>query len=427
MKNLISKSFIDKDIIILLAVVILVAAVIIILNIPKNKAKKNPVRFYRNNFFMLKDKVNNIYIYVYEHKKNDNHNDLYLPKDNVFPYLGKVYINNDNGFIINDVYFSSERIGVDNYYDKDNTILINKHSSEGSRSYGYDPETFAEITFKTKLDDTSKSQIEYVIEFKPYDSIVDYVGDNIKKTLREPVKIEGTFEIIREDEAEIIRLHNTDILGLYNDKSILFSSERIFSLNVFNFDYLFINGKEKINSSINGVREFSDEFLKDKINENKDIVASYVKESEKRHWKSLMNENILNYIDNYADYYNELKEFKSFNILYYDDKTISLYKRVSKLEDLQLAEIDNMFMTFELGSQKLISPYLKDLVNDAEKLLKEYNAPSDFYSNIDNLIFGVTDSFIIIMKEKGYGKIFIDNNNMKEYINKEHYLAYLFD
>ena len=140
-----------------------------------------------------------------------------------------------------------------------------------------------------------------------------------------------------------------------------------------------------------------------------------------------MNENILNYIDNYADYYNELKEFKSFNILYYDDKTISLYKRVSKLEDLQLAEIDNMFMTFELSSQKLISPYLKDLVNDAEKLLKEYNAPSDFYSNIDNLIFGVTDSFIIIMKEKGYGKIFIDNKNIKDYINKEHYLAYLFD
>ena len=336
---------------------------------------------------MLKDKVNNIYVYAYEHKKNDNYNDLYLPKDNVFPYLGRIYINNDNGFIINDVYFSSERIGVDNYYDKDNPILINKHSSEGSRSYGYDPETFAEIKFKTKLDDTSKSQIEYVIEFKPYDSIVDYVGDNIKKTLREPVKIEGTFEIIREDEAEIIRLHNTDILGLYNDKSILFSSERILSLNVFNFDYLFINGKEKINSSINGVREFSEEFLKDKINENKDIVESYVKESKKRHWKSLMDDSILNYIDNYADYYNELKEFKSFNILYYDDKTISLYKRVSKLEDLQLAEIDNMFMTFELSSQKLISPYLKDLVNDAEKLLKEYNAPSDFYSIPKQLYF----------------------------------------
>ncbi|WP_157149307.1 hypothetical protein [Brachyspira pilosicoli] len=406
MKNLITK-FMDKDIIILLAVAILIALVIIIINIPKNNAKKNPVRFYKNNFFMLKDKVNNIYVYVYEHRTNDNYNDLYLSR--------------------NDVYFSSERIAVKNYYDKDNPILTTKHSSYSNRSYGYETETFAEIKFKIKLDDTSKSQIEYVIEFKPYDSIVDYVGDNVKKTLREPVKIEGTFDIIREDETEIIRLHNVEIFNLLDYKSILFMSERIFSGNVFNFDYLFINGKEKINSSINGVKEFSDEFLKDKINENKDIVESYVKESKKRHWKSLMNESILNYIDNYADYYNELKEFKSFNILYYDDKTISLYKRVSKLEDLHLAEIDNMFMTFELGSQKLISPYLKDLVNDPEALLKKYNVPRDFYSNIDSLIFGVTDSFIIIMKEKGYGKIFIDNKNIKEYVNKKHYLAYLFD
>ena len=46
----------DKDIIILLAVVILVAIVIIIINIPKNNAKKNPVRFYKNNFLCLKIK-----------------------------------------------------------------------------------------------------------------------------------------------------------------------------------------------------------------------------------------------------------------------------------------------------------------------------------------------------------------------------------
>lgn len=214
---------------------------------------------------------------------------------------------------------------------------------------------------------------------------------------------------------------------MINYEGVLYMSEKIFSANIFNFDYLFINGKEKINSSINGVREFSEEFWQDKMKENKDMVELYVKESKKRHWKSLMNESILNYIDNYADYYNELKEFKSFNILYYDDKTISLYKRVSKLEDLHLAEIDNMFMTFELGSQKLISPYLKDLVNDPEALLKKYNVKSDFYSNIDNLVFGVTDSFIVIMKEKGYEKIFISNKNIKEHIKKEHYLFYLFD
>lgn len=46
----------DKDIIILLAAVILVAAVIIIINIPKNNAKNNPVRFYKNNFLCLKIK-----------------------------------------------------------------------------------------------------------------------------------------------------------------------------------------------------------------------------------------------------------------------------------------------------------------------------------------------------------------------------------
>lgn len=137
MKNLIGKSFMDKDIIILLAVVILVALVIIIINIPKNNAKKNPVRFYKNNFFMLKDKVNNIYIYVYEHRTNDNYNDLYLSRNDVFPYIVRIYINNDNGFIINDVYFSFERIAVKNYYDKDNPILTTKHSSYSNRSYGY--------------------------------------------------------------------------------------------------------------------------------------------------------------------------------------------------------------------------------------------------------------------------------------------------
>ena len=31
------------------------------------------------------------------------------------------------------------------------------------------------------------------------------------------------------------------------------------------------------------------------------------------------------------------------------------------------------------------------------------------------------------MKEKGYGKIFIDYKNIKDYIKKDHYLAYLFN
>ena len=209
--------------------------------------------------------------------------------------------------------------------------------------------------------------------------------------------------------------------------SPLKKAEERFVYNVFNFDYLFINGKEKINSFINGAEEFSDEFVKEKIEENRDIIGLYVKEYYKKDWQSLFDDSILSYIGNYNDIYDELKEFKSFNILYYDDKIICIYKRFSKLEGINLAEINNLFAIFELDSQILISSYLKDLVKDPEELLKKHNINSDFYSNIDNLVFGITDSFIIIMKEKGYGKIFIDNKNIKEYINREHYLSYLFN
>ncbi|MDO7020552.1 hypothetical protein Q5M86_07180, partial [Brachyspira innocens] len=242
----------------------------------------------------------------------------------------------------------------------------------------------------------------------------------LKNTFRETVKIEGFFEIIRNPEAEVISLRNSEI-------SPLRKVEERFVYNVFNFNYFFINGKEKINSFINGAEEFSDEFVKEKIEENRDIIGSYVKEYYKKDWQSLFDDSILSYISDYKNIYNELKEFKSFNILYYDDKTICIYKRFSKLEDMKLVEINNIFALFELDSQKLISPYLKDLVKDPEELLREYNADSDFYSNIDNLIFGITDSFIVIMKEKGYGKIFIDYKNIKDYIKKDHYLAYLFN
>ena len=381
------------DLIIIVGVILAVA---IVIHMMVSDIKNNPIRVYKNNFLMLKDKINNIYIYIYEYKKND----IYYSYNK-----GRIYINNDNGFIINEVNVTSERIAVYNYYDRYNPNLIS---------------TFAEIKFKTKLDDTSKSEIEYVIEFKPYENIIDSTVDKLKKTLRETVKIEGVFEIIRKPEAEIISLHNTEI-------SPLKKSEERFVYNVFNFDYLFVNGKKEINSYLNGVREFSEDFLKDKIDENGNIIGEYVKNCLKKHWQSLLNDSILSYIGDYNDIYNELKEFKSFNILYYDDKTICVYKRFSKLEEIKLTEINNIFAIFDLCSQKIISPYLKDLIKEPEKLLKENNAPNNFYSNIDNLVFGVSDSFIVIMKEKGYEKIFIDNKNIRDYIKKEHYLYYLFN
>ncbi len=126
-------------------------------------------------------------------------------------------------------------------------------------------------------------------------------------------------------------------------------------------------------------------------------------------------------------YFIKIKDLYAFNILYLDGKTICIYKRLVKIDDSKEIIINNVSLIYDLNNQKLISPYLKDLLNDCEELLKKYNAPKDFYSNIDSLIFGVIDSFIIIMKEKDYEKIFIDYKNIKEYINKEHYLAYLFN
>ncbi|EKV57589.1 hypothetical protein [Brachyspira hampsonii] len=387
---------------IIIAGVILAALVFI--GILTNDAKNNPVKFYKNGFFMLKDKINNIYVYIYEYKKNDIESYNYLYK-NYSNNKGRIYINNNNEFIINEANVKSEKIEVYNYYDRYNNNLIR---------------TFAEIKFKTKLDDTSESKIEYIIEFDPYTNVIDSTADKLKNTFRETVKIEGVFEIIRKPEAEVISLYNSEI-------SPLKKAEERFVYNVFNFNYFFINGKEKINSFINGAEEFSDEFVKEKIEENNSIIGSYVKEYNKKDWQSLFDDSILSYIGDYNNIYDELKEFKSFNILYYDDKTICIYKRFSKLEDIKLVEINNLFAIFELDSQILISSYLRDLVKDPEELLKKHNVNSDFYSNIDNLVFGITDSFIVIMKEKGYGKIFIDNKNIKDYIKKDHYLAYLFN
>ena len=90
-------------------------------------------------------------------------------------------------------------------------------------------------------------------------------------------------------------------------------------------------------------------------------------------------------------YFIEIKDLYAFNILYLDEKIICMYKRLVKINDSKKIIINNVSLIYDLNNQKLISPYLKDLVNNAEELLKKYNATSDFYSNIDNLIFGAAD------------------------------------
>lgn len=126
-------------------------------------------------------------------------------------------------------------------------------------------------------------------------------------------------------------------------------------------------------------------------------------------------------------YFTKIKDLYAFNILYFDERTICMYKRLIKIQDNKEIAINNVSLIYDLNNQKLITPYFEDLVNNSEELLKKYNAPENFYNDINNLIFLITDIGIIVMSNNGYKKIFINNKNIKEYIKKEHYLVYLYN
>ncbi|MDA0080249.1 hypothetical protein [Brachyspira hyodysenteriae] len=314
-------------------------------------------------FTILKDKINNIYIYCNKFENVD---------DGIhYLYMGKIFINNADLFGIYEIRGNRSKIEVFDYDSKEEFRI-------------YNIKNIAEINFKNN----NISKAEYIIEI------------NSKK-------IEGVFELINEPKINIKKFNIYKFGYLKNYRKL------IIILNyLFNFYYAFIDNKEKINFDINGESGFSKDFQYKKENELSEEINSFLKKFS---------------VYELQKYFIDIKDLYAFNILYYDEKTICMYKRLIKIEDSKEIIINNVFLIYDLNNQKLVTPYLKDLVNDTEKLLKEYNAPSDFYSNIDNLIFLVTDSFIIIMKEKGLDKIFIDFNNIKDYINKEHYLAYLFN
>ena len=123
-------------------------------------------------------------------------------------------------------------------------------------------------------------------------------------------------------------------------------------------------------------------------------------------------------------YYDKLKDFyNADNIVYFDNKTICVYKRFAKIEVNNNLIVNNISLIIDLDNEKLINPYFKDFVNNADEILKRYN----FYKDIDNLIFLITEAGIILMRESGEKKLFIALDEIKEYVNKEHYLSYLFN
>ncbi|WP_416487795.1 hypothetical protein [Brachyspira hyodysenteriae] len=359
MKELLYSILYNEYFVLIIAIIILV---VIFKLLMKNKYR--PYFEIKDIIFtILKDKINNIYIYCNKFENVD---------DGIhYLYMGKIFINNADLFGIYEIRGNSSKIEVFDYDSKEEFRISNIKN-------------IAEINLKNN----NISKAEYVIEI------------NSKK-------IEGVFELINEPKINIKKFNIYKFGYLKNYRKL------IIILNyLFNFYYAFIDDKEKINFDINGESSFSKDFQYKKENELSDEINSFLKKFS---------------VYELQKYFIDIKDLYAFNILYFDEKTICMYKRLIKTEDSKEIIINNVFLIYDLNNQKLVTPYLKDLVNDTEKLLKECNAPTDFYSNIDNLIFVVTDSFIIIMKEKGCGKIFIDFNNIKDYINKEHYLAYLFN
>ncbi|WIH90769.1 hypothetical protein NEI02_02135 [Brachyspira pilosicoli] len=349
-------------------VLIIVTVILIIVFKLLMKNKYRPYFEIKDiTFTILKDKINNIYIYC---NKFEN-----IDEGIHYLYRGKIFINNEDLFGIYEIRGNSSKIEVFDYYIEEDFIKSKIKN-------------IAEINLKTNLNNANISKAQYIMDI------------NSKK-------IEGVFELINEPKINIknFNINRFGYLKNYGELSIILSY-------LFNFYYAFIDNKEKINFDINGESNFSKDFQYKKENELSDEINSFLKKIS---------------VYKLRKYFIKIKDLYAFNILYFDEKTICIYKRLIKIEDSKEIIINNIFLIYDLNNQKLITPYFKDLVNDAEELLKKYNVKSDFYSNIDNLVFGVTDSFIVIMKEKGYEKIFIDNKNIKDYIKKEHHLYYLFN
>ena len=310
-------------------------------------------------FTVLKDKINNIYIYC---NKFEN-----IDEGIHYLYMGKIFINNDDLFGIYEIRGNMSKIEVFDYDD-----------DEEFRSLKI--KNIAEINLKN--NNISK----YVMEI------------NSKK-------IEGVFELINEPKINIkkFNIYKFVYLKKYGELSIILSY-------LFNFYYAFIDNKEKINFDINGESSFSEDFQYKKENELSDEINSFLKKFP---------------VYELRKYFIKIKDLYAFNILYFDEKTICIYKRVTKIEENKKLSINNVSLIYDLNNQKLISSYFKDLVNNSDDLLKKYNVPNNFYN--DDLVFIITDIGVMVMSDSGYERIFIALDDMKYYINKDHYLAYLFN
>ena len=442
---------------------ILLAIIFILEKRAKKWYAKNKILVYEKSFFMLKDRINNIYINCYKYKDND-YDEWYRKHRGKIKYLikvkfdnfareyfasftGQMFINNENKLMIRETNeLNNNEINVYRDYDMDyferlkenqlkfyipyETYWKEPHKFHNWSSKENNREILLKIKFKSKFDYERTSEIEYTMDIQ---------GG----------KVEGVFEVIRKPEMEIREFYiPVEQTTFTNDKFSAYLGmdevRKMLTNYLFNFNYPFIRGKERINSAISGAYNFDENFKEAKGRELEKELKN----------KELIIEKFHHYDQNkayYADkigiiYYKKLKDFRCFDILYYDDELICIYKRTVEADERRdEATVKNHSFIFELSGEKSISSYLKDLVTDSKELLSKYIVPDYFYDNIDDLIFLLTDTGIIVMPEypnlilndedydlentheKIANRIFISSADLKNYLNRTHSLFNFFD
>ena len=456
----------------ILGLVFIVIFYIIFMYIKKRSKKwysQNKIIVDGKDFFMLKDKVNNIYINCYRYKDNayakwfnDHHSkmeDILTLSNNWaedeirikrqfdgfaneyfdrFP--SQIFINNGDELIIReasklyidemvvyhdydkkyfkDLYYRQYKIETPFQYYEFNPN--DKPKFEGWYSKEDVRDKLTTITFRKELDYERTSKIEYTMDI-------------------ENKRIEGVFEVIRKPEIEVKQFYIPieqmsfpDQLSYKYDGLGVDETKKMLTNYLFNFNYPFIKGKEKINMAISGAYNFDERFKQEK---GKEL------EEKLNHKNALFD--IFCPLDAIGlIYYRKFKDFRCLDISYYDDEVICVYKRTVEADaESKEAMVKNNSLIFELESERSISSYLKDLVVDSKELLSNYELTDNFYNNMNKLIFLLTDTGIIVMPEypdldvndsadeyeEIAERVFIPTEHLKNYLNKSHYLFKFFN
>ena len=454
----------------IIGLVFIVIFYIIFMYIKKRSKKwysQNKIIVDGKDFFMLKDKINNIYINCYRYKDNayakwfnDHHSKMedILSLNNNWAederkrqfdgfaneyfdrFPSQIFINNGDELIIRetsklyidemvvyhdydkkyfkDLYYRQYKIETPFQYYEFNPN--DKPKFEGWYSKEDVRDKLTTITFRKELDYERTSKIEYTMDI-------------------ENKRIEGVFEVIRKPEIEVKQFYIPieqmsfpDQLSYKYDGLGVDETKKMLTNYLFNFNYPFIKGKEKINMAISGAYNFDERFKQEK---GKEL------EEKLNHKNALFD--IFCPLDAIGlIYYRKFKDFRCLDISYYDDEVICVYKRTVEADaESKEAMVKNNFLIFELDSERSISSYLRDLVVDSKELLSNYELTDNFYNNMNKLIFLLTDTGIIVMPEypdldvndsadeyeEIAERVFIPTEHLKNYLNKSHYLFKFFN